>query len=82
MRTTVNIGDNLLAEAKIVAARTSRSLGSVVEDALREMLRRIADESSPATFRLPTHGSGGLRPGVDLDDKEALAELLGDNASP
>ncbi|MGV0815789.1 type II toxin-antitoxin system VapB family antitoxin [Mycolicibacterium boenickei] len=81
MRTTVNIDDALLAEAKIVAARTSRSLGSVVEDALREMLSRVAHEST-ATFRLPTHGSGGLRPGVDLDDKEALAELLGDNASP
>jgi plasmid stability protein len=82
VRTTVNIDDALLAEAKIVAARTSRSLGSVVEDALREMLSRVADESRAPEFRLPTHGSGGLRPGVDLDDKEALAELLGDNASP
>jgi hypothetical protein len=82
MRTTVNIDDDLLAEAKVVAARTSRSLGSVVEDALREMLRRVADESSKTEFRLQTHGSGGLRPGVDLDDMEALAELLGDNASP
>lgn len=82
MRTTVNIDDRLLAEAKILAARTSRSLGSVVEDALREMLNRVADADSAAEFRLLTHGSGGLRPGVDLDDKEALAELLGDNASP
>jgi hypothetical protein len=82
MRTTVNIDDDLLAEAKIVAARTSRSLGSVVEDALREMLSRVANESGTLEFRLPTHGSGGLRPGVDLDDKDALAELLGDNASP
>lgn len=82
VRTTVNIDDALLAEAKIVAARTSRSLGSVVEDALREMLTRVAGETGTPEFRLPTHGSGGLRPGVDLDDKEALAELLGDNASP
>ncbi|MCG7611140.1 hypothetical protein BA059_18740 [Mycolicibacterium sp. (ex Dasyatis americana)] len=82
MRTTVNIDDALLAEAKVVAARTSRSLGSVVEDALREMLSRVAGETAAPEFRLPTHGSGGLRPGVDLDDKEALAELLGDNASP
>jgi hypothetical protein len=82
VRTTVNIDDDLLAEAKVVAARTSRSLGSVVEDALREMLRRVADESRTSEFRLPTHGAGGLRPGVDLDDKESLAELLGYNARP
>ncbi len=54
----------------------------MVEDALREMLTRVADEDSRPAFRLPTHGSGGLHPGVDLDDKEALAERLGDNARP
>jgi Arc/MetJ family transcription regulator len=80
VRTTVNIDDQLLAEAKVLAARTSRSLGAVVDDALRSLLRR--DESRPTAFRLPTHGSGGLQPGVDLDDKDALAELLGDNAAP
>jgi hypothetical protein len=31
---------------------------------------------------LPTHGTGGLQPGVDLNDKGALAELMGDNAAP
>lgn len=75
----MNIDDDLLAEAKVLAARTSRSLGSVVEDALREMLSR-ADTNVARSFRLPTHGSGGLRAGVDLDDKEALAEALGDNS--
>jgi predicted transcriptional regulator len=82
VRTTVNIDDHLLAEAKILAARTSRSLGSVMEDALRAMLRRDAEERGVDEFRLETHGSGGLRAGVDLDDKEALAELIGDNAAP
>lgn len=82
MRTTVNIDDHLLAEAKILAARTSRSLGAVLDDALRVMLRRDNGEQNRGEFRLPTHGSGGLQPGVDLEDKEALAELLGDNAAP
>jgi len=82
VRTTVNIDDHLLAEAKILAARTSRSLGSVVEDALRAMLRRDADERGHGEFRLATHGGGGLQAGVDLNDKEALAELVGDNAAP
>jgi hypothetical protein len=82
VRTTVNIDEHLLAEAKILAARTSRSLGAVLDDALRVMLRRDADKQHRNEFRLPSHGTGGLRPGVDLADKEALAELMGDNAAP
>lgn len=81
MRTTVNIDDQLLAEARVLAARTARSLGAVVDDALRAMLRRDAEEHDRTQFRLPIHGAGGLQAGVDLDDKEALAELMGDNAA-
>ena len=62
-------------------ARTSRSLGAVLDDALRALLRRDAGEHGHREFRLPTHGTGGLQAGVDLDDKEALAELMGDNAA-
>jgi plasmid stability protein len=82
VRTTVNIDDNLLAEAKVLAAKTSRSLGAVLEDALRAMLRRQTEDRGRTEFRLPTYGAGGLQPGVDLDDKEAVAELMGDNAAP
>ncbi|MCV7379820.1 hypothetical protein BST11_09890 [Mycobacterium alsense] len=82
MRTTVNIDDNLLAEAKVLAARTSRSLGEVVDDALRAMLHRDTERRPARQFRLPAHGSGGLRAGIDLQDKDALAEVLGDNAAP
>jgi Arc/MetJ family transcription regulator len=38
MRTTVNIDEHLLAEAKAEAARTKRSLGDVVDDALWVLL--------------------------------------------
>lgn len=79
MRTTVNIDDHLLAEAKVLAARTSKPLGAVLDDALRAWFQaRSADRPR---FELPTHGKGGLRDGVDLDDKESLAEVLGDNAA-
>ena len=81
MRTTLNISDDLLAEAKVLAARTHRSIGAVVDDALRVLLSRSAEAvSGPWTF--PTGGAGGLQAGVNLDDKEALAELQGDNAVP
>ncbi len=81
MRTTVNIDDHLLAEAKVVAARGHRSLGRVIDDALRVMLaERSAPLSEPVRVVLPTDGGTGVQPGVDLEDKESLAELLGENS--
>src|SRR5665647_1973843 len=47
MRTTLTIDDHLLSEAKAVAARTHRTIGSVFEDALRQMLARADDPRSP-----------------------------------
>lgn len=68
MRTTIRVDDELLAEAKALAARSHRSLNSVMEDALREMLHRHREEAeSPVEF--PTQG-GGLMPGVDLTPEE------------
>jgi hypothetical protein len=81
MRTTLNISDDLLAEAKVLAVRTRRSIGEVVDDALRVLLRRD-DLGVAVAWTFPTSGAGGLQPGVNLDDTEALADLMGDNALP
>lgn len=83
MRTTVNISDDLLAEAKVLAVRTRRSLGDVVDDALRILLQRdLQRDSADQSWSFPTTGAGGLQPGVNLDDREAVADLLGENALP
>ncbi|MGH7881835.1 MAG: ribbon-helix-helix domain-containing protein [Candidatus Dormibacteraceae bacterium] len=85
MRTTLNIHDHLLAEAKILAAKNHRSVGDVVNDALNFFFAKFGESDSNRPRQrvvLPTGGHGGLRPGVDLSDKEALAELLGDNDPP
>jgi hypothetical protein len=81
MRTTVNIDERLLAEAKLIAAREHRSIGSVLEDALRLLLSRAADRPRPTSYELPTFepSDPGLAPGVDLEDKELIADLLGDD---
>jgi hypothetical protein len=75
MRTTINIDDALLAQAKQVAARSGRSLAAVVEDALRESLAR-RDRHVRQPVELPVFGDGGLQPGVDLDDSAALLDLM------
>jgi hypothetical protein len=75
VRTTINIDDALLAEARQVAARTGRSLTAVVEDALRESLHRRRRTARPAV-ELPVFGEGGMQLGVDLDDGAALLDLM------
>jgi Bacterial antitoxin of type II TA system, VapB len=80
MRTTINIDDALLRRARELAARTRRSLGDVVDDALR-MLLTPRDETGPdPSVELPVYGGSGLRPGVDLEDREGLAALLDEEA--
>jgi hypothetical protein len=82
VRTTVNIDDRLLAEAKLIAARQHRTIGSVLEDALRKLFADEAAESVTRTdYVLHTFvpDTPGVLPGVDLEDKELMAELLGDN---
>ncbi|MCK9487534.1 MAG: type II toxin-antitoxin system VapB family antitoxin [Dehalococcoidia bacterium] len=81
MRTTISIDDDLLAEAKAIAARSGRTLNAVVEDALREAFaRRRASKRERRVAEFPTfYGGGGLRPGVDLDDSASLLEIMDDD---
>lgn len=75
MRTTIRLDDQLLRDAKTLAARTGRTLTALVE----EGLRRVLAEPAPRTRRqveLPTVGGKGLQPGVDLDDTAALLDLM------
>ncbi len=75
MRTTVRIDDELLAAAKQKAVGRGITLTKLIEDALRETLARRAP--APAERPpLPTHGGGGLMPGVDLDDSAGLLDVM------
>lgn len=80
MRTTVTIDDGLLAEAKVIAARQQRTLSEVVEDALRVSVAHAARPRQRVV--LPTSGDPRDTPLVDILDKDALAEVLGDNEWP
>jgi metal-responsive CopG/Arc/MetJ family transcriptional regulator len=77
MRTTIRIDEELLKEAKQVAAKSGRSLTAVIEDALRESLSRHKKSSQRSEpVRLMTVNGNGLQPGVDLDDSAALLDLM------
>lgn len=76
MRTTVRLDDQLLTEAKKLAAERGQSLTAVIEDALREVLARRASLLKAKKARLPTYPGNGLQPGVDLDDSSSLLDLM------
>ena len=76
MRTTIRLPDDLLRQAKKLAADTDRSLTRVIEEALRETLSRSGSRNVRRAVRLKTFGRGGMRPGVDLDDGRTLRGVM------
>ncbi len=74
MRTTVNIEEHLLRAARQEALSRGEPLGAIIDDALKVFLARAG--SPGRMVNLPTDGGSGLRPGVDLEDKDALALLM------
>ena len=83
MRTTLNLDDDLLRRAKTFAAQTHRTLTSVFEDALREVLARREKAGARKPFRLPDSTSKpGYCPGVDLDNSAALLDILEGRDAP
>lgn len=77
MRTTVSIDDRILARAKRTAAARRCSLGSLVEEALRQMLAERARSSGPRRrVELPESGQGGFQPGVDIDSTSDLLLVM------
>lgn len=76
MRTTIQLDDQLLLEAKQYAAQTGRTLKAVIEDALREALARTEVTRPQTRVSLKTFKGRGLQPGVDLDDTSSLLDLM------
>ncbi len=76
MRTTIRIDEELLREAKQLAARRETSLTAIIEDALRESLAHQRQTAPREPVRLITVAGNGLRPGVDLDDSASLLDVM------
>jgi len=77
MRTTLNIDEALLADFKQIAARSHRSVSSVIQDALREALAARAERSARAPVDLPVfRGGGGVAVEIDAGQHAALLDLM------
>ncbi|HEX4627651.1 MAG TPA: type II toxin-antitoxin system VapB family antitoxin [Gemmatimonadales bacterium] len=75
MRTTLDIDDGLLRQARRKATEERRTLTAVIEEALQALLRRPA--RSRQRFRLRWVTRRGTRaPSVDVADRDALYQRL------
>ena len=75
MRTTMNLPDSLMRSVRARADSTHRTVTSLVEQALRELLARDQDLRESEEL-LPTYGSTSTRPLVDIDDRDQVYAAL------
>lgn len=74
MRTTIEIADELFRQAKRRAADQGVTFREVVETALRGYL---SGRRETTRYKLAWRTERGrMRPGVDLDDRDALFDLM------
>ncbi len=75
MKTTIDIADTLLRDAKHVAAQEGITLRELVEDGLR---RAIAGRQRPRPFKLrdASFRGEGLQPGIEEGNWEQIRDLI------
>ena len=80
MKTTLNIHDTLLIEAKALAARHRSTLTRLVEEGLRMRLRSEQLPAAKARLDMPVFralpGQGGLAPGLSGLSTREMLDLL------
>lgn len=77
MRTTISIQDALLQQAKEESLRQNRSLGEIIEDALRVALSAQPKSVGWEQCRpLKTFRGTGVQPGVVLISSSDLLEVM------
>jgi hypothetical protein len=79
MKTTLDLNDALLADAKALAARQRTSLTRLIEEGLQLRLRAArgaARSGRTAAPALPVYrGKGGVLPGVDVLSNKSMLDV-------
>ncbi|HEY7336124.1 MAG TPA: hypothetical protein VH639_14640 [Bryobacteraceae bacterium] len=77
MRTTIRLDDDLLRQARDVAAERGVTLNSLIEAGLKMALMPSEPFRSGPRITLPvSRAPGGVRASVDLGDCAALLDLM------
>ncbi|HKZ95678.1 MAG TPA: hypothetical protein VJ045_01710 [Hyphomicrobiaceae bacterium] len=83
-RTTVRLEEGLLRAARKKAAAEGRTLTSLIEEGLRQVIYEdLSRKAQRKPFKIPvSKAKGGPRPGVDLTRTSELLELLDEGLPP
>lgn len=82
MKTTIELDNALVVELEQYAADHGTTLSAVIESGVRTLLARDPESRAMQPTHLPAHGSGGLQPGVDLNDSASLWEMMDPGNAP
>jgi len=76
VKTTVDIAEDMLREAKLIAAREGTTLRALVEEGLRHVIDERAKQKTGFRMRDGSYGSGGGVPGIDPDDWMSIKHIV------
>jgi hypothetical protein len=81
MKTTLDINDSLLANAKALAAQQRTSLTRLIEEGLQLRLRSFRNAVKVSKRKIPVFkGRGGLVVGLNPSSNKAMLDAAGDDA--
>ena len=81
MKTTLDINDSLLANAKSLAAQQRTSLTRLIEEGLQLRLRVSAVKSPSGKQKIPVfNGRGGMVSGIDPTSNKAMLDAADNDA--
>jgi hypothetical protein len=76
MKIMIDLTDDLVQQANKAALEAKTTLDGFIENALREALAKRQVRKPGSEFKVTTFGSGGLLPGVNLDNSSALQDIM------
>ena len=81
MKTTLDINDSLLANAKALAAQQRTSLTRLIEEGLQLRLRSSRSAAKVSKRKIPVFkGRGGLVAGLDPGSNKAMLDAADNDA--
>jgi hypothetical protein len=81
MKTTLDIKDSLLANAKALAARKRTSLTRLIEEGLQLRLRSSRGATKASKRKIPVFkGRGGLVAGLNPSSNKAMLDAADDDS--
>jgi hypothetical protein len=76
MRTTINLPDDLIVQAKKAALDSKTTLTEIIANALRATLSKRSRKPQKKKTRLITYGKGGTFPGIDISNSATLHDIM------